>query len=166
VNLAQKLRIPKIQFTDHMKLKKKEDQSVDTSMILLRKGTKVPLWRDTKCGAETEGKTIQKLHYLGIHPIYSYQTKTLLWMPKSACWQEPDITVSASAWQMLSANHLTENGLINGTVTERTQGAEGVCSLIGGSTIWTNQHPQSSQGLNQPPTKEYTLRDTWLQLPI
>ena len=28
--LAQKLGIPKIQFTDHMKLKKKEDQSVDT----------------------------------------------------------------------------------------------------------------------------------------
>jgi hypothetical protein len=27
--LAQKLRKPKIQFTDHMKLKKKEDQSVD-----------------------------------------------------------------------------------------------------------------------------------------
>jgi hypothetical protein len=25
--LAQKLRIPKIQFTDHMKLKKKKDQS-------------------------------------------------------------------------------------------------------------------------------------------
>jgi hypothetical protein len=29
-------RIPKIQFTDHMKLKKKEDQSVDAS-VLLRK---------------------------------------------------------------------------------------------------------------------------------
>ena len=28
--LAQKLRIPKIQFAKHMKLKKKEDQSVDT----------------------------------------------------------------------------------------------------------------------------------------
>ena len=28
--LAQKLRITKIQFTKHMKLKKKEDQSVDT----------------------------------------------------------------------------------------------------------------------------------------
>jgi hypothetical protein len=27
--LAQKLRIPKIQFAKHMKLKKKEDQSVD-----------------------------------------------------------------------------------------------------------------------------------------
>jgi hypothetical protein len=35
--LAQKLRIPKIQFTNHMKLKKKEDHSVDTS-IHLRKG--------------------------------------------------------------------------------------------------------------------------------
>jgi hypothetical protein len=29
--LAQKLGIPKIQFTDHMKVKKKEDQSVDPS---------------------------------------------------------------------------------------------------------------------------------------
>jgi hypothetical protein len=28
--LVQKLGIPKIQFTNHMKLKKKEDQSVDT----------------------------------------------------------------------------------------------------------------------------------------
>ena len=35
--LAQKLRIPKIQFAKHMKLKKKEDQSVDT-LILLRRG--------------------------------------------------------------------------------------------------------------------------------
>jgi hypothetical protein len=33
----QKLLIPKVQFTDHMKLKKKEDQSVDT-LVLLRKG--------------------------------------------------------------------------------------------------------------------------------
>jgi hypothetical protein len=28
--LAQKLRIPKIQFAKHMKLKKKEDQNMDT----------------------------------------------------------------------------------------------------------------------------------------
>jgi hypothetical protein len=40
--------------------------------------------RETKCGAETEGKAIQKLPYLGIHPIYSYKTQTLLWMPTSA----------------------------------------------------------------------------------
>ena len=39
-SLAQKLGIPKIQFTDHMKLKKKEDQSVDAS-FLLRRGNKI-----------------------------------------------------------------------------------------------------------------------------
>ena len=32
--LAQKLRIPKKQLAKHMKLKKKEDQSVDTSLLL------------------------------------------------------------------------------------------------------------------------------------
>ena len=57
--VAQKLVIPKIQFTDDMKLKKKEDQSVDT-LVLLRIGNKMHLGGDTetKCGAETEGKTI------------------------------------------------------------------------------------------------------------
>jgi hypothetical protein len=55
--LAQKFGIPRIQFTDHMKLKKKEDRSVDTS-VLLRKGIKIPMGGDTetKFGAETEGK--------------------------------------------------------------------------------------------------------------
>jgi hypothetical protein len=40
-----------------MKLKKKEYQSVDTS-VLLRKGNKIPLEgvTETKCGAQTEGK--------------------------------------------------------------------------------------------------------------
>ena len=38
--LAHKLWIPKIQFTDHMKLKKKEGQSVDAS-FLLRRGNKI-----------------------------------------------------------------------------------------------------------------------------
>jgi hypothetical protein len=42
------------------------------------------------CGAETEQKAIQRLLYLGIHPIYSHQTQTLLWVPTSACQQEPD----------------------------------------------------------------------------
>ena len=32
--------MPKIQFTDHMKLKKKEDQSVG-ALVLLRKGNKI-----------------------------------------------------------------------------------------------------------------------------
>ena len=34
----------------------------------------------SKCGAETEGRAIQRLPHLGIHPIYSHQTQTLLWM--------------------------------------------------------------------------------------
>jgi hypothetical protein len=34
--LAQKIRIPKVQFTDHMKLKKKEYQNVG-ALVLLRK---------------------------------------------------------------------------------------------------------------------------------
>jgi hypothetical protein len=40
---------------------------------------------ETKCEAETEGMTIQRLFHLGIHPIYNHQTQTLLWMPASAC---------------------------------------------------------------------------------
>jgi hypothetical protein len=52
-----------------MKLKKKEDQSVDT-LILHRRGNKMPMKgvTETKYGAETEGMTIQRLPHLGIHP--------------------------------------------------------------------------------------------------
>ena len=69
-----------------MKLKKKEDQSVDAS-VLFRRGIKIIKGGDTetKCGAETEGKAIQRLPHVGIHPIYSYQTQTMLWMPTSVC---------------------------------------------------------------------------------
>jgi hypothetical protein len=93
--LAQKCRIPKIQFTDHLKLKKKEDQSVGAS-VLLRKGNTVITGAnmETKCRAETEGKSIHRLSHLGIHSIYSHQTLTIIWMPRNACWKEPDITVS------------------------------------------------------------------------
>jgi hypothetical protein len=68
-----------------MKVKKKEDQSVDTS-ILLRRGNKIPMEGVTKkkCGAETEGMNIQILPHLGKHSIYNYQTQTLLWIPPSA----------------------------------------------------------------------------------
>jgi hypothetical protein len=64
-----------------MKLKKKEDQTVDTSS-LLRMGKKIPIEgvTETKFGAETEGRTIQRLCHLGIHPIYNHHTQTLLHM--------------------------------------------------------------------------------------
>jgi hypothetical protein len=83
---VQKLRIHKIQFAKHMKLKKKEDQSVDTS-ILLRRGNRIPMegLTETKCGAETEGMTIERLPHLQIHPISNHQTQTILQMPTRFC---------------------------------------------------------------------------------
>ena len=66
-----------------MKLKKKEDQSVD-ALVLLRRENKI-LKGGKKCGVETEGNDIQRLPHLGIHAIYSYQMQTELWMPRSAC---------------------------------------------------------------------------------
>jgi hypothetical protein len=67
-----------------MKLKKKEDESMD-SLVFLRRGNKIPMGGDTetKYGAETEGKTIQRLSHQGIHP--TYQTQKPLWMPTRAC---------------------------------------------------------------------------------
>ena len=72
-----------VKFTNHMKLKKKEEQSVGAS-VLLRKGNKILTGAnmETKCGAEADRKAIQRLPHLGIYPIYSHQTQTLVWMPK------------------------------------------------------------------------------------
>jgi hypothetical protein len=69
-----------------MKLKKKEDQNVDIS-ILLERGNKIPMVgvTETKKGAEIEGSTIQKLPHPGIHPINNHQIQTLLHMPARAC---------------------------------------------------------------------------------
>jgi hypothetical protein len=38
----------------------------------------------TMCRAEIEGKAVQRLAHLGIHPIYRHQTQMLLWMLGSA----------------------------------------------------------------------------------
>jgi len=116
--LAQKLRIPRKQFTDHMKLKKMEDQTVD-ALVLLKMEKKILMGRrtGTKSRAGTEEKVIQRLSHLGNHPICSHQTQSLLLMPRSACWQEPDMDVSRKAlpsaralliqMRKLAANHWT-----------------------------------------------------------
>jgi len=58
---------------------------------------------------------------------------------------------------MLTTNHQTELGEPNGGVRGRTEGSEGVCNVIGRTTISTNQTPsptslpQNSQGLNHQP---------------
>jgi hypothetical protein len=53
-----------------MKPKKKKDQSMGAS-VLLRRWNKILTAgnMETKCGAETEGMTVQRLPHLGIHPI-------------------------------------------------------------------------------------------------
>jgi hypothetical protein len=54
--------------------------------VLLRRGNNILKGRntETKYGAETEGKAIQRLPHLGIHP-YKHQTQTLWQMPTRAC---------------------------------------------------------------------------------
>jgi hypothetical protein len=51
--------IPEIQFAKHMKLKKKEDQSIDT-LFLLSMGNKIPMEgvTETNFRAELEGRII------------------------------------------------------------------------------------------------------------
>jgi hypothetical protein len=65
---------------------KKEDQSVDIS-ILLRRGNKIPMEEvtETMFRAETEGMTIHRLPHLGIHPINNHQIQTRLLMPTRFC---------------------------------------------------------------------------------
>jgi hypothetical protein len=57
-----------------MKFKKKEDQSVDTS-LLLRIENKTPMEgvTETKFAAKTKGRTIHRLPHPGVHPIISHQ---------------------------------------------------------------------------------------------
>jgi hypothetical protein len=59
-----------------MKPSKKEGQNVGVS-VLFRRVNKILTGgnMETKCGAETEGKAIQRLSYLGNHPIYSHQPR-------------------------------------------------------------------------------------------
>ena len=65
---------------------RKEDQTVDT-WPLLRIENKTPMEgvTETKFGAETEGRTIQRLPHPEIHPINNHQTQTLLHMPARFC---------------------------------------------------------------------------------
>jgi hypothetical protein len=44
------------------------------TLVLLRRGIKIPIGgvTETKCGAETKGKDIQRLPHQGIHSIFSY----------------------------------------------------------------------------------------------
>jgi hypothetical protein len=69
-----------------MKLKEKEDQSVDIS-FLLRIGNKITMKgvAEIKFVAETEGWTTQRLPHRGIYHIISHQMQTLLHMLTRFC---------------------------------------------------------------------------------
>jgi hypothetical protein len=93
-----------------------------------------------------EGRTIQRLPHLGIHPIYNHQTQTLLHMPARFCWQDPHIAISCEAmlWHiqkwMLTVIYCMAHRAPNDGARESTQGGKGVCNPIGGTTIWANQY--------------------------
>ena len=78
--------------------------------------------------------------------LYSHQTQTLLWMPRSACWQEAHIAVY---WEALpepdkyrgECSHWTEQWVPNEVVQERTEGIEGACNTKGRTTVSNNQTP-------------------------
>ena len=149
-----------------MKLKK-EDQSVNSSVIL-RRWNKILMGgiTETKCRAETERKAIQRLPHLGIHLIYRHQTQTLLQMPRSACQQEPDIAVS---WETLPNTELEclhqTIGLSTGSTVEEFEkdwrSWRGLQPHRNNHNINQPEPPELSG--TKPPTKDYTWRDPWLQ---
>jgi hypothetical protein len=57
------------------------------TLFLLRRGSKISMEgvTETKFGSETEGRIIQRLPHLEIHPINNHQTMTLLHIPTRFC---------------------------------------------------------------------------------
>lgn len=62
-------------------------------------------------------------------------------------WYSCLLWVYASAWHILKWLHTViyriEHRAPNGGASESTQGTEGVCNLIGATTIWTNQYSRA-----------------------
>jgi hypothetical protein len=91
---------------------------------------------------------------MGIHPIYTCQTQTLLETPGSACWQDPGMAVS---WEALP-----EPDKYRGRCSQPTIGLsveslmkeleKGQKELKGFAAPWWEQHcPRSSWGLDYQP---------------
>jgi hypothetical protein len=78
--LAQKLRTPKVQFVKHMKHKKKEDQSVDT-LILLRKEKKIPM--EGTCILLHDNLQLNQHHLLKLLSFFH-------WMVLASCQRSGD----------------------------------------------------------------------------
>ena len=134
-------------FRDHMQLKKEEDQSVGASVLLTR-GSKLLTGAntETKCRAETEGKSIQRLCHMGIHHIYCHKkTDTIVYANKcllTGAWHSCHLRGSDRTLQiqrqMPAANQWSKHRAPNGCDRERTEGAEWVWNHIGRTSISTN----------------------------
>ena len=149
-----------------MKLKKNEDQSVESSPFL-RIGNKTPMEgvTETKFGAETKGWTIQRLPHLGIHPIISFQTLTPLHILARFYRKDPDVAVSCETMPGPSKHRSgcsqSANGWITGLSMEEL---EKVPKELRGL-----QPHRRNNNMNQPvppelpgtkpPYKEYAWRD-------
>jgi len=122
--LILKLGIPKIQFTDHMKLKKK-DKSVDIS-VLLRRGKnnhrrkyRHKVWsRDCREG-HPEPATHGDPSYMQSSKPNHYWKCQVLHVDRS-CLQIGSVRAWEIQRQILAAKHWTENGVPFGGVRERT----------------------------------------------
>jgi hypothetical protein len=100
-------------------------------------------------------KTIQSLPHLGDgDPSHNQapNTDTIAYASKillKGRWYSCLLWGYASAWQiqkwMLTVSYWMEHRAPNGGAREITQGAEGVCNPIGGTTIWTNQYPPGAR---------------------
>jgi hypothetical protein len=84
-------------------------------------------------------------------------------------WYSCLLRVSSCAWQIqrwvLTANHWTEHR-VPGGIREQTEGAKGVCNIIGMNNNISPPHLPPEQAGTKPPTKEYTWNNSRLQMHI
>ena len=78
-------------------------------------------------------------------------TIRFLWLSwLTGAWYSALLKGSTSAWQIqkwiCTAIHWTEQWVHNEGARESMQGAEGICSPIGGTTIWNNKYPPELPG--------------------
>jgi hypothetical protein len=123
-----------------MKLKKMEDQSVDT-LILLRtrnKKTHGRSYRDRVWRRDWRNDHLETAPPGDPSHIQSQISDTIV---------DANKILLTGAWQiqkrMLTTIHWTEHSVPIEGARESTQGAEGVCSPRGGITIWTNSTPRA-----------------------
>jgi hypothetical protein len=145
--------------------RRKTERSVDT-LVLLRRGNKIPmgggterkLWR-RKGHPETAPPGDPSHMQLSNPDTVVEAIKCLLTEAWYNCLLRDSTSASQIQRWMLTAYHWTEHRVPNEGARQRTQGAEGVWNPIGGTTLVPPELPGT-----KPPTKEYTWRDSRLQL--